>query len=181
MIQTEFKIETDAGRGLFPVIPGGDPVFKIELPDAPSYNELLYLTPRVRAGVIRAERSKGYKMGLAIGRALKIPIVTRPVKTKGKSLRGSYREELEHPVTQKALFCFVKIWREASLKDPERGKRKRDIYNLAIKALLDGLTDAGVWVDDNEEYHQDFWISYRGVADKTRIIIKFFEQEVTII
>lgn len=152
-----------------------DPLFTIILDSVPSWNEILYLPPRARAGEIRRERNKGYKIGLSLGKLFNIPIKAQQIKKNAEDLRGSYLERLIHPVTENKLFCLLSIWRQKGVKDATKGNRKRDIYNAATKALLDGLTDAGVWEDDNELYHTDYYVRYMGVADSPRAEISFYE------
>ncbi|MFS1663330.1 hypothetical protein [Streptococcus sp. zg-JUN1979] len=59
-------------------------------------------------------------------------------------------------------------------------KRRLDPPNLnpTIKALVDGLTDAGVWVDDNHEVIKETLFRYGGLSDikgKYKIVLETVE------
>lgn len=160
----------------FPGLPTQEPLLSIELENFPSVNEVLYLTPIARSGLLRAERSRGYRTGIRAAQYLGIEVKTERVKVRRK--RGSFYEAIERAqkqLTDKPLFCYVEVWRQASKKDAEKSDRKRDVYNLCVKSFIDGLTDSGLWADDSESYHTDFWIHYAGVTDKPRATMSFFE------
>jgi Holliday junction resolvase RusA-like endonuclease len=144
-----------------PSLPTGTPLLFWRLPGFPSVNEVLYLSPKARAEIMRDERGRGYATAIKYAEGLRLPLNYQPWKGK-QTLR------LKVPLTVAPLFCFVSII---------RGDRKqRDIYNLAVKSYIDGCTDAGLWVDDSEDYHKDFWVHFesRGLAHAAEI--RFYEE-----
>lgn len=174
MLKKQFRIEVGETEQGLPKLPPGNPIFTITVETLPSWNDLLSSSNRSeRIKLIKQERGRGYAAGVDIAKRLKLPL--KLIRLNSKTLRGSFRDVSAAPVTNRKLFCLIKVWRERSKSNPGKPSRKRDIYNPAIKAFIDGLTDAGLWIDDNEEYHTDLWISYRGLADAPKIEIKFYE------
>jgi Holliday junction resolvase RusA-like endonuclease len=157
-----------------PVLPELTPLVGFGLDKTVNINDALYMAPRPRAGMIKTARTHGYKIGLAAGRALGIPVVCKRVKVSKKSMRDFAIEMLEAPLTEYRIFTVLYLWHERSLSDPNKAHRKRDVYNPLVKATVDGLTDAGLWVDDNASYHTDFWVTYKGLADKGRAELVFY-------
>lgn len=175
MIQNDFEVLTGERESGLPNLPTGNPLFTIEIDTLPSWNEIIgENNPIKRSKIIKAERERGYRVGLAVAKALKIPLSMQ--KRESKTIRGSFREVCRYPVTELKLFCLLKVWRQAGIKDPAKGDRRRDIYNPAIKAIIDGLTDVGLWKDDNENYHTNLWLHYAGVAKTPKMEIKFYER-----
>ena len=175
MIQNDFDIKTQETESGLPALPPGSPLFTIVVDVLPSWNDIISENnPIDRSKIIKRERERGYRVGIALAKSFNIKLKT--VKVRAKTLRDSYRDVLIHPLTEKKLFCLVKVWRARSIKDRDKGNRRRDVYNVAAKAIIDGLTDAGIWMDDNEEIHTDFWVTYVGVADAPKIEISIFEK-----
>jgi hypothetical protein len=144
-----------------PFLPTGYPLATFSVSSVPSYNDILYLSPTERARAVRDVRATGRSIAGEWLRANSCPVEV-------VSKRGVNYLRSRSIIFQVALFCFVEII---------RGDRKRrDIYNPAIKALIDGMTDAGLWVDDSEDYHTDLWVHYGGIVPgKGRIDIRLYE------
>lgn len=174
-----FEILTDGVGRFLPALPRGNPLFTIKLSSLPSWNEIISENnPYTRSKITKLERGRGYEIGIALAKKLEVPLRVEKCNPNGKSgkpLRDAFRDVWTYPLTNKKLFCFVKIWRPFSIADRAKSNRTRDIYNLALKGLIDGLTDAGLWADDNELIHRDFMISYQGLDKETRIEIEFYE------
>ncbi len=172
----EFKLDISRQYRPFPGLPKPYPILSIEFQTLPSINDVIYLSPKERAKEMGKDRVMGYAVGSRVIREkqLKTKIVKNP---HAKSSRFAYTEKAASPLTQKPLFCFAEVYRQKGKKNPELSDRQRDIYNPLIKSFIDGLTDAGLWLDDNETYHKDFWIHYAGLSDTPKIIISFYEIE----
>lgn len=160
-----------------PGLPVLIPLVAVSLSALPQMNDVLYMSPYARKSAIGAARNRGYKIGLAIARAIGIPVVVKQKKGGGKSMRDFAIEMSANTLTELNIFCVLHVWHERSLKDPNKGNRKRDVYNPVVKATVDGLTDAGLWVDDSSEYHTDFWVTYRGLRDKGEMRIEFYGRQ----
>ena len=173
----DFKvIKGERKTDKLPLLPLSNPIFTIILDTVPSWNEIIYLSnPFDRSKMIKKERARGYQIGIALAKVLEIPLRTEKVNK--KTIRDSFVDVLAYPVTGQKIFCYLEIWRERGKKDASRSNRVRDVYNAAVKALIDGLTDAGVWTDDSEDFHTDFWIHYAGLSEKPRVEIKFYENK----
>lgn len=159
------NILTDAP--LLPALPQGSPVMRVVLVALPSWNELLYLTPRRRASIVKDERQRGRAIAARWLTDRKIPS-SIVVAGKGTVLRA------KEPVFDKPLFCFVEVERRVSKGNAAKSDRTRDVYNVAVKAFIDGLTDANFWVDDSEKYHTDFWVHYARLAEESTLDIRFY-------
>jgi hypothetical protein len=142
----QFLTVTDAPP--LPTLPTGAPLIYWRLPGGfPSVNEILYLSPKSRAEIVRGEVDRGYVDGIAYGESLGLKLAYR-------DYQGKPTLRLTVPYITVPVFCFVSVW---------RGDRKRrDVYNAAVKAYIDGGTKAGLWVDDGEAYHTDFWVHFAG-------------------
>lgn len=160
---------------MYPVspLPALTPLVAFELDELTNINDVLYMSPMARKGAVGSARNHGYRIGLAAGRALGIPIEVRQ-KAKAKNMREYAIEMLATPVTDLRIFTVLSIWHTRSIKDPDKPNRKRDVYNPLVKAVIDGLTDAGLWVDDSSEYHTDYWVSYKGLLDRGRVELAFY-------
>ncbi|HEX9986918.1 MAG TPA: hypothetical protein VGE45_00355 [Chloroflexia bacterium] len=53
-------------------------------------------------------------------------------------------------------------------------KIRRDIHNLYCKPILDGFTDAGLWLDDNEQTIPQVLLIYDGVGEP-RVSFEIYE------
>lgn len=172
MRQDEFSI-TIGGENDIPKLPDGPPIFKIHRTDIKSWNDMLYLSPYVRAQTVRRERAEGYRIGLAVARSLSIPVKAVP-DPKAKSVRASYVERLVSPIHDGKLFCFANVWRQYQKSDHDKALRKHDIYNPCIKALIDGLTDAGLWADDDERFHRAVLYHNAGLNSTPKAEVSFY-------
>lgn len=142
----QFLTATDAPP--LPPLPSGAPLIYWRLPGGfPSVNEFLYLSPKARAEIVRGEVSRGYVDGIAYGES-------RSIKLAYRDYQGKPTLRLTAPIICVPVFCFVSVFRG--------DRKKRDVYNVAVKAYIDGGTKAGLWVDDAEEYHTDFWVHFGG-------------------
>lgn len=158
-----------------PGLPTLIPLVAVSLSALPNLNEILYMSPMGRKGAVSASRSRGYKIGLEIARALKIPVVVKQKKGGGKSMREYAIQMAEYTINGNLpIFGTLYIWNERSKKDAELPRRVQDIYNPVVKALIDGLTDSGIWTDDNSRIHRDLLISYKGLADMTAYRLSFY-------
>jgi hypothetical protein len=145
-----------------PFLPTGYPLALFSVLALPSLNDIIYLSPKSRAAAIKEVVALGRSIAGEWLQANSYPVVVT-------SKRGaSYLCAKRPPVFDVPIFCFVEIIRPDA--------RRRDIYNPAIKALIDGMTDAGLWVDDSEDYHTDLWVHYGGVVPgKGRVDIRLYE------
>lgn len=155
-------------------LPALIPLVAIQLSALPNMNDILYMTPRARAGTVKMFRNKGYKIGLDVCRELGIPIIVKQKPGGGKSTREFAIEVASLPLYYVHIFTILDVWYGRSIKDPTKGDRRRDVYNLVVKATIDGLTDAGLWEDDNTDHHTDFWVTYRGLGDKGSMVLSFY-------
>lgn len=149
------------------------PLVGFRMTDLLNINDALYMAPKVRAGMVRASRSKGYRYGLQTARVLGIPEKTVPVKG-AKDIRDGFRAMLGYPITRLKIFSILYVWHMRSKKDPALPVKTQDIYNPLVKGFIDGLTDAGLWEDDNASYHTDFAVRYMGLADINRYELMFY-------
>jgi Holliday junction resolvase RusA-like endonuclease len=140
----------------------------------PNLNDMLYASPMARKTMVGVARTKGYKIGIDIAReaGLGLQIIRRQ---KAKTSRDYAVEVAGRYLTEKPIFAMAFLYFESAKKDRSRGSRTRDIYNPVLKATIDGLTDAGLWEDDNTDYHTDLWTSYRGLKDSTETLLMFYE------
>lgn len=157
-----------------PGLPVLVPLVAVSLSALPQMNDILYMSPIARSGTIKAARNRGYKIGLSVARAIGIPVEVKRKPGGGRSMRDFAVEMSSESLTDRMIFTVLHVWHERSLKDPDKGSRKRDVYNAVVKATIDGLTDAGLWVDDSSEYHTDFWVTYRGLRDKGEMRLEFY-------
>lgn len=156
-----------------PALPVLIPLVAVLVSAMPNINDVLYMSPMGRKSAVGYARKHGYKIGLDIARALDIPVKARKIKG-ARSLRELVVEMSTQSLTDRKIFTILYIWHPASKKNPLKSDRKRDVYNPLVKATIDGLTDAGLWEDDNTEYHTDYWVSYRGLAPTGKIILAFY-------
>lgn len=158
-----------------PGLPVLTPLFAFTLDDIPNLNDLLYMAPKIRSYAVKSHRNNGYKIGLQVARRLGLGVSAHKKKGGGKSMREFAIELADNPVTDRRIFCIASLWVERQTKgDISQPRKKRDVYNLLVKAYVDGLTDAALWEDDNTELHTDYWVSYVGLADRTRLELSFF-------
>lgn len=149
-------------------------LFTVEMREMPNTNDLLYMMPRARSGEVRRTRDLGYKTGLSVAKELGIGRKVIQRKGGGKSMRDYAVEVASEYLTRQKVFCLLAVWHAESEKTPGKALRKQDIYNPMTKALIDGLTDAGLWEDDNASIHTDYWVSYRGLAVCNLYRLSFF-------
>jgi hypothetical protein len=154
-----------------PFLPTGYPLLVFRLLALPSLNDVLYLTRKQTVSFVRQERLRGRSEAGVWLTKQKLPATL--IQERGKG--GLTYLRAKEVVFNTRLFCFVEIIRKASDKNPLIGDRRRDIYNPLIKGFIDGCTDAGLWVDDSEEYHTDVWTHYAGVQKRGRAEIRFYE------
>lgn len=142
----------------FPVLPT-EFLAGLTLEPFESINEVLYLSPKGRAEKVREARAAGYAAAIDLAK-----FFGRKIVNKKRVPRGNPRAlvEWQTPLTTGKVFTYLKIYRKQSKKDPLRGDQTRDIYNVLVKGFIDGFTDAGVWIDDSENYHPDFWVHFEG-------------------
>jgi Holliday junction resolvase RusA-like endonuclease len=165
------------------LIPGGEEtsyiyhykrlLFGVSVPALPSWNDILYIHAQEQSKIMSPTRALGYNIGINIAKNHKIPLKVKSIPG-AQSLRNSWREVATYPLTQKRVKCLVLLYREASLKDPDKPKVRRDVYNPIIKGIIDGFIDAGLFIDDNERYHKTVTIDYMGVSANPRIEIYFY-------
>lgn len=146
-----------------PPLPALTPLVGIYTGEMSNINDVLYMTPMHRARAVKAARQKGYKLGLMVGDALRIPIRGRDVV--GPSGRVYKRLMLTQTLTMGKVFTRLTVWHKRATGEERKSNRKQDIFNPITKALIDGLTDAGLWEDDNAESHTDYWVTFGGLAD----------------
>lgn len=170
----EYRVLPPGEMASYPPLPVLVPLVAFELDELTNINDVLYMSPKARAGAIGSARNYGYKIGIAAGRALGIKIEIKRKKGGGKSMREYAIEMLADPVTDLGIFTLLSVWHTRSIKDPAKGNRKRDVYNPLVKAVIDGLTDAGLWVDDSSEYHTDYRVTYKGLADRGKVVLAFY-------
>ncbi len=177
----EYATLTPEQMADIPALPVLIPLVSFELSTLPNLNEVLYMSPLARQGAVRGSRNLGYKCGLSAARALHIRVAAQRIEKKaaikGVAMRDIAIERATFPITDYKIFTILNVWFEQGKKDPQRGNRKRDVYNPVVKSFIDGLTDAGLWVDDNSEYHTDFWVRYRGLESKGRFVLAFYGYE----
>jgi hypothetical protein len=84
----------------------------------------------------------------------------------------------EHPLDdwyelRNGVWVVIKVYRHNNIR--------RDVHNLFAKPILDGFTQAGLWVDDNEKVVPKVTFEYCGVdRDNPRVEFCIFqEQEIT--
>lgn len=176
-MQKEYAIRRAGEMEPYPPLPVLNPLVSFELSAMPNLNDVLYMSPMGRKYAVATSRNLGYKAGLAAARALEIKVSTHRVKG-AKSLREFAIEMADVPLTEYKIFTILNVWCEQGKKDPSKGNRKRDVYNPVVKSFVDGLTDAGLWVDDNTEYHTDLWVRYRGLGEKGRFELSFYSYRV---
>jgi hypothetical protein len=70
-----------------PGLPILAPLFAATLTDIPNLNDMLYMSPKARAGTTKAHRHHGYKIGLAVARKLGLGVSCHKKKGGGKSMR----------------------------------------------------------------------------------------------
>jgi hypothetical protein len=169
----ETRIITPGEMLPYPPLPVLKPLVAFGLTDLININDVLYMAPKVRSHVVRNSRNKGYRSGLGVARALGIPEAVKPLP--GKNTRNSFRTQLAYPVTRLPIFTILYVWHGRSKKDPALPARTQDVYNPLVKSFIDGLTDAGLWEDDNVRYHTDFTAKYMGLSDTNRYELAFFE------
>ncbi len=154
-----------------PTPPQSPPLLGFTLRGLPSINDILYLPPLARAGVMKRERTRGYTNGLFWGQGRGLNPVSLPYKNK-RVVR------FKTPVISVPVFAFARVWRVwAKTGDPSRSDRTRDVYNPYIKGFVDGLVDANIFSDDSEAYHRDVWLSYAGTDITERVELYFYEAE----
>ena len=79
---------------------------------------------------------------------------------KGKSLGRPY---FSFPVA-----VVARVWR--------KDKRRYDVHNICLKAVLDGFSDAGIWADDSSEYVPVLLMQHMGIDKlKARVEISIYE------
>lgn len=170
----DYRINVNQHYAPMPGLPSPYPLFTITLESVPSWNRLIgENNPIERSKITKKQRLLGYAIGLEVGRALGIKIKTVAVP-RVRNMRDAFRDALERMPFNFPLFCGVRIWRERSIKDKDKAARKRDIYNPDIKGLIDGLTDAGLWEDDNESLHRAVMYAYMGLDTAPRTEISFY-------
>lgn len=159
----------------YPALPALIPLVTIRLPSLPNMNDILFMSPIARSGAVRGSRQKGYKAGLSIARKLGLGVSVHRIKGRGKSIRDIAIEKSDETLAGGLkVFTILSVWHERGKKDPEKPNRKRDVYNPLVKSFIDGLTDSGLWVDDNAMYHTDFWVTYRGLDKESRWELSFY-------
>lgn len=154
-----------------PFLPTGYPVIAFRLSVLPSLNDVLYINRKEVTTLIRQERLAGRTAAAEWLQKQRIPVTVKQEPGKG----GVTYLRAKEVVFTGRLFCFAEIKRERSLKDKRKGNRRRDVYNLLIKGFIDGCTDAGLWVDDSEEYHTDVWTHYGGTAERSSVEVRLYE------
>jgi hypothetical protein len=127
----------------------------------PSWNDILKVDRRAAVAIKQKARETGRQAAAAWAKGEGLTLHQRYIMPPDAK-RGYLVERLDQPLTLSPVFVFIRIWRKASLKDPKAGDRIRDVFNESVKAFLDGFTDAGIWLDDNEQCAPDFWIRYAG-------------------
>jgi hypothetical protein len=163
------------GEGLVYVpLPALKPLVGFNMTELLNINDALYMSPFKRKDAIRATRGKGYRYGLQTARILGIPEKTVPVKKGSKEIRGAYKTILAYPITRLKIFSVLYVWHGRSIKDAALPARTQDIYNPLVKGFIDGLTDAGLWEDDNARYHTDYAARYMGLADSNVYELMFY-------
>ncbi len=150
------------------------PLVAFNMTELLNINEALYMSPFKRKDALRGSRGRGYRYGLQVARALGIPEKTVPAKKGGKDIRGAYTSKLAYPVTSLKILAVLYVWHGRSIKDPNSPARTQDVYNPLVKSFIDGLTDAGLWEDDNVRYHTDYASRYMGLADTNVYELSFY-------
>lgn len=91
---------------------------------------------------------------------------TKALRAQGRAV--GLKKQLDHLRDAKTKFkpfskvrpCTVDIL----LYSPTRRKLDPPNFYPTVKALIDGLTDAGLWVDDNHEVIQSMAFKYGGLS-----------------
>lgn len=145
-------------------LPTGQALAVLRFGPLPSWNDVLDAanTHPARGGaLIKEYRTLGYHTAIAWATDSKLPC-SYQAYTRGRTAERLYR--LSSPITLSPVFTFARYFREPGVKQKLKGNRRRDAFNLWLKALTDGFTDAGLWEDDREELVPNVWVHYAGVA-----------------
>jgi hypothetical protein len=162
----------------FPPLPTGRLLARFELDAFLSLNKILEATivnPYAATRLVKRERQRGRKLVIDWAKANGVPVTSKLVILPGRGVRGEYVERLQNPLTSAPIFFFARYWRKKSIADPAKASNRGDAFNPALKPLVDGFTDAGLWADDNEEVAPNIWISYAGLLTKAKAEIFLYE------
>jgi Holliday junction resolvase RusA-like endonuclease len=77
-------------------------------------------------------------------------------------------KSLARPFFKQPVAIVARVWR--------KDKRRYDVHNICLKAVLDGFSDANLWQDDSSDYVPILMMMHMGINKlRPRVEISIYE------